>query len=366
MLKKEAENQPQSFNLQDELFLINDINTSIKAHENNISEEKVYIDNLQKQKSDKLKIIQDKIKKGEITTGDKIRDFCLVWHDGNAKTEIEYKRLWIDLEKHQGQFFLFKEIQVEEHDWIDPLKEENHHDYTWNRHFSLSNIGKNDLKFDIQHGKISMGSKTAFFKVRTGAIDIYDPGMGKASSMVAKIDEYKDDISIYRGEFENLNKPFEGEMVGIDNLIKFKSPKYEIIIGDNEVYKYLWHDQKIDCIILPVIAEALGKDGNKIWPPALEITLSSLRQCIFKNIYDAYTKIKFTESPMKKGNKLDKMMRNSLKEALQLGMHKTPWVYKKEADKKGGEKEINVPEFIKTLSELFSINIPEFPCGANL
>ena len=365
---KEKENRPQ-IDVNSEIKDIQDLDFQIKCKETElaslISEKNSEINGLREERDEKLNPLAQKIRKGELSSGDKITDFVAAWH-ADKKLEIEYKHLETDLKNHQGQFVLFKEIKEERHVFHKPPDEEKPSDYNWDRYFNLAIIGKTPLKFDVYNGTISMGGKTAIFKAKTGTNELYNPETAESTSLITKIEEYKDEIDIGSKQFENLNKPFETRFLGIDNPVRCKSLKYELIIGDNEIYKYLWHNQKIDCIILPVIAETLEKKGDKIWPPALEQTLFTLKQITLNNIRKTLIERPIIMCPSEDDRlNIDKKMVKLIKEAIQYKMHKNPWIYKTIVEGESTE-EINVPIFIQHLAENYSINIPDYPSVANL
>lgn len=105
MTNNKENGSSQTFNLQEEILSITNLRTEIRIQESRINKEKGYLKNPRKEMQEKLEIVQDKIKSGKASTGDKIKDFALVCLNGSEKYEQLYN-LEKQLKKHPRELVL--------------------------------------------------------------------------------------------------------------------------------------------------------------------------------------------------------------------------------------------------------------------
>lgn len=230
---KEKENQSQSFNLQEKLFSIENLDAEISKQEERVNKEQGYLKNLQKQRTGELAPIQEKIRAGEVSTGDKIKDFVLVWLNGSEKYKEQICNLENQLKKHQGEFVLIKRVKPEQNKLLD---EKPH----WVEDFRLGVIKDNEpLEINMEQAelKISSNNSLSFKKDNQGNIP-YE------TSMPVLIHNWE--LTEFDKTVEEANRPnliisrmFDSE---IKSFIEAKGNKdfvIEIFIGDKQVFEVL-------------------------------------------------------------------------------------------------------------------------------
>lgn len=233
MSKKEAENQPQPFNLQTELSMLEIDDQKILAQTEKVNRESRLLVNLKAQKAKRLGVVQEKIKSGEVSTGNKIKDFVWVWLNGSEKYKEQICNLENQLKKHQGEFVLVKRVKSEQNKLLD---EKPH----WVENFRLGVI-KNNEPFEINMEqaelKISSNNSLSFKKDNQGNTP-YE------TSMPVLI--YNWELTEFDKTVEEANRPnliisrmFDSE---IKSFIEAKGNKdfvIEIFIGDKQVFEVL-------------------------------------------------------------------------------------------------------------------------------
>ena len=147
---KETEKQSQPFTFQEELFLIQSLDAEIAVREKNVAREMGQLQEIQNQKSEKLKTIQEKIKTGKASTGNKIEDFVIVYHLGNKEVEKQYHSLADNLKEHCGELILIKKIQKALAPSMGSLKR-----FAWFEDCQLGVISQKAPEFNFKSGEIS-------------------------------------------------------------------------------------------------------------------------------------------------------------------------------------------------------------------
>ncbi len=255
------ENQPQQFNLQVELFLLKDLHLSIQTQEAVVSKEVAYLKNLKKEEGDKLKPVQDKIKRGEASTDNKIKDFAVVYFDNSEKKENQLRNLESQLKEHKGEFVLLKTIESEAHGHIDfgsNLDKPHPELYHWEEKARIGIINeKEPLDLDVKTGKIIIvpGNcclvnkwKNSNFFLQGGSISIPPWGLDILGKSLESV-------------YSNQSNSF-GSIYPTEEKIKsqgIKDAAMEIIVGDERVSSYLNFNENI----LIEVAEKLGKEVLK-------------------------------------------------------------------------------------------------------
>ena len=250
-MSKEIKNQ-ESFDLPAKLFLLENKRAEIKAQQDIISKDLTHLRNLQKQETDILRPIQDKVKTGEVSTGNKIKDFVLVWLNGSEKYKEQICDLEKQLKKHQGEFVLVKRVKSEQNKLLD---EKPH----WVEDFRLGVIKDNEpLEINMEQAELKISSN---------------------NSLSFKKDKFQGDtpyetcrpVSIHNWELTEFGKTVEERerqnlIISrmIDPEIKsFVAPKgnkefvIEIFIGDQQVFKALKNRE-----IFPFFKKTFGRDLN--------------------------------------------------------------------------------------------------------
>jgi len=250
-MSKETKNQ-ESFDLSAELFLLENKKAEIKAHQDVVSKELTHLKNLQKQETDILKPIQSKIKTGEVSTGNKIKDFVLVWLNGSKEREEQICDLEKQLKKHQGEFVLVKRVKPEQ----NKLLNEKPH---WIEDFRLGVIKNNEpLEINMEQAelKISSNNSLSFKKGQFQGNTPYKTSMP---------------VSIYNWELTEVGKTVEetnrpnliiSKMLGseIKSFIEAKGNKdfvIETFIGDQQVFEAFKNRG-----IFPFFKKTFGRDLN--------------------------------------------------------------------------------------------------------
>jgi len=232
---KEKENQSPSINIQEELLLIENFNTAIKMQKARINTEQEYLKNLQEERKNKLGSLQEKIRKGEISTGDKIKDFCLVHFAEEPEKAKQLQRIENQMKEHKGKFILFDAMVRS----ID------------NKKFG---VWKQVLKIGVINNKTPLNTK-----IKTGYL------------VFSKEYCYSDKNSHY-GFYYSPNPLLlhKDELVFAGKSIKEITEKklgvvsLKIIIGDRKVFEYF----KARCKGLDRLAKKLRKGLKEINPEA--------------------------------------------------------------------------------------------------
>ncbi|MCJ7804837.1 hypothetical protein MUP35_03855 [Patescibacteria group bacterium] len=230
---KEAKNQPQPFDLPTELLRLENKRAEIKAEQGGVSKALTFLENLQKQETDILRPIQDKVKTGEVSTGNKIKDFVLVWLNGSEKYEEQICNLENQLKKHQGEFVLVKRVKSEQNKLLD---EKPH----WVENFRLGVIKNNEpFEINMEQAELKISSNNS--------LSIKKDNQGNTpyeTSMPVLIHNWE--LTEFDKTVEEANRPnliisrmFDSE---IKSFIETKGNKdfvIEIFIGDKQVFEVL-------------------------------------------------------------------------------------------------------------------------------
>ena len=250
-MSKETKNQ-ESFDLPAELFLLENKKAEIKAHQDVVSKELTHLKNLQKQETDILKPIQSKIKTGEVSTGNKIKDFVLIWLNGSKEREEQICDLEKQLKKHQGEFVLVKRVKSEQNKLLD---EKPH----WVEDFRLGVIKNNEpLEINMEQAelKISSNNSLSFKKDKFQGNTPYETSM-PVSIYNWELTEFGKTVEEIRQQNLIISRMFDSE---IKSFVAAKGNKdfvIEIFIGDQQVLEVLKKKE-----IFPFFKKPLGRDLN--------------------------------------------------------------------------------------------------------
>ena len=261
---KEIENQ-KPFDLPAELLRLGNKRAEIKAEQGVVSKALTFLENLQKEETDILKPIQKKIRAGEASTGDKIKDFCLVCFKGDAEKETQQTQLYnleAQLDQHKGEFVLLKTIKSEKHGYIDFNLDSKPHPelYHWEEELQIGIISK-EIPLDVDLKNYSVIIAPEKHCSLTGNWQFSKTGESK-STLINK------PLSISWNELTKLGKSLESVYSSQPRIFKSIYPTeeqiksqgiedlaVEIIIGDKRVLDYLKYNQNI----YPEVAKQLGR-----------------------------------------------------------------------------------------------------------
>lgn len=261
---KEKENQ-KPFDLPTELLLWENKRAEIKTQQDFVSKELTHLENLQKQETDILKPIQNEIRSGRVSIGDKIKDFCFVCFEGDAEKETQQTQLYnleAQLNQHKSEFVLLKTIKSEKHGYIDFNLDPKPHPelYHWEEELQIGIISK-EIPLDVDLKNYSVIIAPEKHCSLTGNWQFSKTGESK-SALINK------PLSISWNELTKLGKSLESVYSGQPRIFKsiypteeqiksqgIKDLAVEIIIGDKRVLDYLKYNQDI----YPEVAKQLGR-----------------------------------------------------------------------------------------------------------
>lgn len=267
MPKKETENQYQPFNLKGEIFSIEILDKEIGEQKKRALRESNMLQGLEKQKSEKLDIIKDKIRGGEASTGNQIKDFTIVFFEDSEEKEKQLLDLEKGLSQHKGEFVLLKNIESETNRWIDlNLKREpKPHPELW--HWAeKAYIGviseKKPLDLDMEKGRIVITSEKLCY------INL------SQFPKLLPIDFKNNSILIPYYELTKLNKSVESAYSKMSSLFPslpsidleeiqinsrgVKDIAMEILVGDEKVFGYLKKEFPPEAY--PLVVKRLGQE----------------------------------------------------------------------------------------------------------
>jgi hypothetical protein len=191
--------------------------------------------------------IKNRIQKGEFTTGDKAKDFAILFYDFKPDLLTNLQKLAKDSSEHQGELFLMKNVKGEQFIFRVPLPRPK--DFYWIEKFQLGIINQEAPKFDLKLGRILIANK--FLSFETGNLDL--ESLAKSHETMRL--QYNNKGCIYYHEFPYLNIPIgkvDPMAVGRQNL------KLEISVGNNDVKEKL-QDYKIDIEKVKYFSPILAK-----------------------------------------------------------------------------------------------------------
>lgn len=260
---KETKNQPQPFDLPTELLRLENKRAEIKAEQDGVSKALKYLHDSQEQETAILKPIQDKIKKGEVSTKDKIEDFCLVYFPEEPEKAKQLQQIETQMKEHKGEFILLTEIKHEAHGYIDFERNPKPHPelYHWE---PINQIGivneRTPLELDLENGMIVISSKKHSYinRFRSDKPSLKNEAISLHWSKLEKVG-----VSIESFYSKNRPKLFPSiypteEQINSQRMKNF--PAIEIIIGDDNVCSYFKNRQDI-------YLEAAKQLGKKIRTP---------------------------------------------------------------------------------------------------
>lgn len=155
-MSKETKNQ-ESFNLPFELVRWENKKAEIQNQKGVVSKELTFLENLQGEEINISNPIQEKIKKGEVSTKDKIKDFSIVYFGDSEERKAQLYNLENQLKEHKGEFVLLKAIEHRAHGHIDFEIDPKPHPelYHWEEIASVGIISKKTpLDLDVKKGEI--------------------------------------------------------------------------------------------------------------------------------------------------------------------------------------------------------------------
>lgn len=246
------ENPLPQFNFQIELSLLKDLHSSIKTQEVVVSKESGYLKKLREEETDKLKPIQEKIKNGEASTDNKIKDFTIVYFDNSEEKENQLRNLESQLKEHKGEFVLLKTIESEAHGHIDfgsSSREPHPELYHWEEKARIGIINeKKPLDLDVKTGKIIISSKNCYLINKFRDSKFFSQG---------------ESVSIPSWGLNILGKSLES-VYSNQSYLAFKKIKsqgiedaaMEIIVGDERVSSYLNYNESV----FVEVAKKLGRE----------------------------------------------------------------------------------------------------------
>jgi len=249
---KGKENQPQSFNLQTEFSMCEIDDQEILAQTKKVNREYGLLVNLKAQKEKRLGVVQEKIKSGEVSTGNKIKDFVLVWLNGSKEREEKICDLEKQLKKHQGEFVLVKRVKSEQNKLLD---EKPH----WVEDFRLGVIKNNEpLEINMEQAelKISSNNSLSFKKDKFQGNTPYETSM-PVSIYNWELTEFGKTVEEIKQQNLIISRMFDSE---IKSFVAAKGNKdfvIEIFIGDQQVLEVLKNKE-----IFPFFKKPLGRDLN--------------------------------------------------------------------------------------------------------
>lgn len=231
---KEKENQSQPFNLQEKLLICEIDDQEILAQTKKVNREYGLLVDLKAQKEKRLGVVQEKIKSGEVSTGNKIKDFVLVWLNGSKERKEQICGLEKQLKKHQGEFVLVKRIKLEQRKLLD---EKPH----WIKDFRLGVIKDNEpLEINMEQAelKISSNNSLSFKKDKFQGNTPYETSM-PVSIHSWELTEFGKTVEETRRQKVIISRMFDSE---IKSFVAAKGNKdfvIEIFIGDKQVFEVL-------------------------------------------------------------------------------------------------------------------------------
>lgn len=390
-MSKEIKNQ-ESFDLPSELVRWENKKAEIQNQKGVVSRELKYLHDSQEQETAILKSIQDKIKKGEVSTKDKIEDFCLVYFPKEPEKAKQLHNLENQLRQHPGEFVLLKIIESEAHGHIFLSDGKPHPDlYHWEEKVQVGIISEGTpLNIDVKSGRIIIApEKHSYINTWRGSKSFLENE--SISIPWWKFDQLGRSLeSVYSNDYPSLqhSQPTEEQI----NSRGEKDIAMEILVDDDEVFKYFKNHSLLD--LYPIVAKQLGRELKKL-PVESEKAFNERKKGVFTNLQEAVEKerdlrnqleqikktkaskigdsIHFADIDQNTEDEIEDLkiiksiplnnehkeilneIKTSLKEALDLEMHQTPWIIKKDLDP--GKVELNVPEIINSYIEYY--NFPE-------
>ncbi|MBM3205823.1 hypothetical protein FJZ41_03195 [Candidatus Shapirobacteria bacterium] len=389
MSKKETKSQSPLFNLEGEIFSIETLDKEIEIQKRRAVRETEILQSLEKEKSEKLKPLRAKIRSGEASTGSQIKDFILIYFGADKEKENQFLDLKEELSQHQGEFVLLKKIEHRAHGHIDfEFNPKPHPElYHWEETASLGVISnKIPLDLDIKSGQIILAPEKhcVINKHQDRKSFLKNDSLSFVYYETAKLGQSIE--SFYAND-----RPFFPSIYPTEEKINSQGVKdlaMEILVGDKKVFNYFKNRALLD--LYPLALKQLGRELKKL-PPESEKALLERKTNIFTHLQEAVEKerslrkkleeIKDVKAPkigdgihftdidediekdiedmkiigsIPLSNKHEEILHKierHLEEALDLEMHQTPWVIKKELDP--GKVEFNVPQIIMNYCEYY-------------
>ncbi len=229
MRNNKENGQSQSFNLQEKLLSISNRRTEIEMLKTGINKEKGYLKNLQKEMAGDLKIVQNKIKNGEVTTGNKIEDFCLVHFAEEPEKAKQLQQIENQMKEHKGEFILFDAIVQDKKSLV------------WKQDLKIGVINKKTpLNTEIKTGWLVFSAKEHCYSDKHSPYGFYY----SPNSLLL----HKDELM------------FVGKSIKEVDEKKLGGVSLKIIIGDKKVYEYF----NARCKSLDRLAKKLRKGLKEI------------------------------------------------------------------------------------------------------